>query len=51
MAHVGKFFSKNYGLCGKICEKEKLQHKCDILLQTNSWVIKINQNIYHYEIL
>ena len=31
MVHVGKYFSKNYGLCGKICKKEKLQHKCGIL--------------------
>ena len=35
----------------KKIKEEKLQHKCGILHQTNSWVIKINQNIYHYEIL
>ena len=43
--------SKNYGLCWKIIKKEKLQHKYGILAQTNSWVTKIKQNIYHYEIL
>ena len=36
MVHVEKLFSKNYGLRGKIFRKEKLQHKCGILPQTNS---------------
>ena len=36
MVHVQKLFSKNYGLCRKIFKKEKLQHKCGILTQTNS---------------
>ena len=36
MVHVEKLFSKNYGLCGKICKTEKLQPKCGILPQTNS---------------
>ena len=36
MVHVEKLFSKNYGF-GKILKiKEKLQHKCGILPQTNS---------------
>ena len=44
MVHEGKLFSKNYGLGKLLKEKtEKLQHKSDILPQTNSWVIKINQ--------
>ena len=51
MVHAEKLFSKNYGLCEKLFKKEKLQHKCEILSQTNSWVMKINQNNYHYEIL
>ena len=33
MVHVQKLFSKNYGLYGKIFEKEILQHKCRILPQ------------------
>ena len=36
MVHVEKIFSKNYGLCGKISKKDKIQHKCGILPQTNS---------------
>ena len=36
MVHVEKLFPKNYELCGKIFKKQKLQHKCGILPQTNS---------------
>ena len=36
MVHVEKLSPKNYGLCGKILKKERLQHKCGILPQTNS---------------
>ena len=38
-------------LCGKTFIKEKLQHKCGILPHVNSWVRKINWNIYDYEVL
>ena len=37
MLHVGKLFSKSYRLGKLLKEKrEKLQHKSDILPQTNS---------------
>ena len=44
------FFQKLW-IWKNILKKEKLQHNCGILPQTNSWIIKINQSIYHYEIL
>ena len=51
MVHVEKLFSKTYGF-GKVKEKkEKLQYKSAISCQRNSWVTKINQSIYYYEIL
>lgn len=51
MVHVGKLFPKNYGLCGKIFKKGKLQRICGILPQTNSGALQIDQSIYHYEVL
>ena len=36
IVHVEILFSKSYGLCGKIFQNEKLQHKCGILPQKNS---------------
>ena len=36
MINVEKSFCKNYELHGKIFKKEKIQHKCGILPQTNS---------------
>ena len=35
MVTVEKLFSENHGLCGKIFKKQKLQHKCGILLKKN----------------
>ena len=53
MVHVEKIFSKNYGFRKIWKEKKKTYNNIfwGSLPQTNSWVIKINQSIYHYEIL